>query len=459
MRITTVRSEGLAQLSYFVSSEGEAMVIDPRRDVDVYLKLAAESHSQISHVFETHRNEDYVVGSLEIKYHVPSVQIAHSKETGFKYGDISIAHHESFRIGDMQVTCLHTPGHTDDSICYLVADTSVGPTPLLVFTGDTLFVGEVGRTDLVDIKKKEVMSRKLYNSLKEEILPLEDGIVIHPGHGAGSVCGGDIGKRDFSTLGYERTNNPWLSLEEEDFVQLKLDQKLTLSDYFKHCENLNTVGPPIVATLPMPCALDPNAFEALLEKPGHVVVDTRAPDFFVCGHIPGAINTPLKEMGQFVGWVLDPEDNYLLVLERAEDLEQARNYLLRVGFDTAVAYLATGMDGWYEAGKPRGILNTISLADLKLGLESGQIDMIDVRQPHEREKEFIEKSIFLPLTDIEREEGSIDKSRQKVTMCPGGVRATVAASILKREGHENVSVALDGIKAWKKSGYPIRAAE
>ncbi|MFW9968339.1 MAG: rhodanese-like domain-containing protein [Candidatus Thorarchaeota archaeon] len=459
MRITTVRSEGLAQLSYFVSSDGEAMIIDPRRDVDIYLKLAAESQTQITHVFETHRNEDYVIGSLEIKYHVPSVQIAHSKETGFKYGDVSIAHQDSFRIGDMRVTCLHTPGHTDDSICYLVADISVSQIPLLMFTGDTLFVGEVGRTDLVDNKKIEIMSRKLYNSLKEEILPLVDGIVIHPGHGAGSVCGGNIGKRDFSTLGYERINNPWLSLEEEDFVRLKLNQKLTLSDYFKHCERLNTIGPPIVAEQPMPRALDPNAFEALMEKPGHVVVDTRAPDFFVCGHIPGAINTPLKEMGQFVGWVLDQEDNYLLVLERAEDLEQARNYLLRVGFDSVVAYLATGMDGWYDSGKPRGILRTISLAELKLGMESGKIEMIDVRQPHEQGKEFIEKSTFLPLTNLEREQGNIDKSGQKVTMCPRGVRATVAASILKREGHENVSVALDGIKGWKKSGYPIKAAE
>ncbi|MFX1441114.1 MAG: MBL fold metallo-hydrolase, partial [Promethearchaeota archaeon] len=353
MRITPVRSEGLAHLSYFVSSEGEAMVVDPRRDVDVYLDLADKSQSRVTHIFETHRNEDYAIGSLELQYHVPLVEICHSKETRFKYGNHSLTHEDSFRVGSMKVTCLHTPGHTDDSMCYLLSDMSVSASPIVIFTGDTLFVGEVGRTDLVDKKRHEEMSRKLYSSLQETILPLGDGIIVYPGHGAGSVCGGDIGKREFSTIGFERSNSKWLSLDEDEFVRRKLSQSLTYSTYFKHCEYLNTIGPPLIAELPTPRSLDPETLDKLRGEPDHVVVDTRSPDFFVCGHVPDAISAPLKDMGLFAGWVMEPDWKFLLVLERSEDLQLARSILLRIGFDNVIGYLGSGMDGWYETGRPR----------------------------------------------------------------------------------------------------------
>ncbi|MHA2312269.1 MAG: MBL fold metallo-hydrolase [Candidatus Thorarchaeota archaeon] len=459
MRITPVRSEGLAHLSYIASSEGEALVVDPRRDVDVYLKLANQNQSRITHIFETHRNEDYVIGSLELQYHVPKAEICHSKETSFKYGDHSLAHQDSFQVGAMKVTCIHTPGHTNDSMCYLLSDTTVSSSPIVVFTGDTLFVGEVGRTDLVDIKKHEEMSRKIYSSLHDTILPLGDGILVYPGHGAGSVCGADIGKREFSTIGYERMNNKWLSLSEEEFVQRKISQSLTYSDYFKHCERLNTVGPPLVAEHPMPRSLDPDTFDNLLAETGHVVVDTRSPDFFVCGHIPGAISAPLSDMGQFAGWILEPDWNFLLVLERIGDLHLARSILLRIGFDNIIGYLGIGMEGWYEEGKPRSTIRAIDLEVLKDMFETGTLEMVDVRQPHEQEQEYIGGSKFIPLTDVSEQSTDIDSERPIVTMCPGGVRATSAASLLKRAGHENISVALDGIKGWKKKGYPIKTRE
>ncbi|MCJ7817987.1 MAG: MBL fold metallo-hydrolase, partial [Candidatus Thorarchaeota archaeon] len=184
MRITVIRSEGLAALSYFVSSENEAMVIDPRRDAFVYHRLAAEMDYKITHIFETHRNEDYVAGSLELQSYVSDAEIGHSKATKFGYGDISISDGEMFQIGKMRVTCLNTPGHTDDSMCYAVADSTVSPDPIVVFTGDTLFVNEVGRTDLVNINKHAQMSKKLYTSLHEKVLLIGDDVIIHPGHGA-----------------------------------------------------------------------------------------------------------------------------------------------------------------------------------------------------------------------------------------------------------------------------------
>jgi hydroxyacylglutathione hydrolase len=459
MRITPVRSEGLAHLSYFISSEGEAMVVDPRRDVGIYLQLANQSRSRITHIFETHRNEDYVIGSLELQHHVPSAEICHSKETAFKYGNNSVVDQDSFSVGAMKVTCLHTPGHTNDSMCYLLSDMSMGSSPIVVFTGDTLFVGEVGRTDLVDKKKQEEMSRKLYTSLHEKVLPLGDGILVYPGHGAGSVCGGDIGKREFSTVGYERLNNKWLSLDEESFVNRKLTQALTYSDYFKHCEYLNTIGPPLIAELPVPRSLDADTLEGLLGEQDYVVVDTRSPDFFVCGHIPGAISAPLEEMGMFAGWILEPEWKFMFVLERNDDLELARSILLRIGFDNIIGYLGSGMNGWYERGKPRSTIRTIDLEVLKDVFETGTLEMFDVRQPHEQEKEYIGGSKFIPLSDVNQQSSEIDQEQAIVTMCPGGVRATAAASLLRKAGHEKISVALDGIKGWKKRGYPITFRE
>jgi hydroxyacylglutathione hydrolase len=334
-------------------------------------------------------------------------------------------------------------------MCYILADMSVSSSPLVIFTGDTLFVNEVGRTDLVDKKKHEEMSRKLYSSLHEKILSLGDGVLVYPGHGAGSVCGGDIGKREFSTIGYERMNNKWLGLDEEDFVHGKINQSLTYSDYFKHCERLNTIGPPLVAELPVPRSLDPETFSNLLE----------APDFFVCGHIPDAISAPLKDMGLFAGWILEPGWKFLLVLERSEDLELARSILLRVGFDNIIGHLGSGMEGWYEQGKPRSTIRTIDLEVLKDVFDTGTLEMVDVRQPHEQEKEYIKGSKFIPLTDVSTQSSGIDSDQSIVTMCPGSGRASAAASLLKRAGHENISVALDGMKGWKKRGFPIETRE
>ncbi|MFX1265923.1 MAG: rhodanese-like domain-containing protein [Promethearchaeota archaeon] len=459
MRVTTVRSIGLSHLSYFVSSDGEAFVVDPRRDVDVYLQLSTETKSEIVHIFETHRNEDYVTGSLELQHYVPDAQISHSKETDFKFGDNSLSDGETFNVGKTQVECVYTPGHSEDSMCYLTSDISVGPGPIVCFTGDTLFVNEIGRTDLVDIARHEEMTRKMFHSLHERVLTVGDGVIVHPGHGAGSVCGGDIGDREFSTIGYERINNPSLQMEEEDFVHARLRQSLTLARYFKHCEKLNTVGPPLLADIAAGRTLDPQSFEDLLKKPGHLVIDTRSPDFFVCGHIPKAVSLPLSRMGMLSGWVLNPDDSYLLVLERTEDLEQAMSYLFRIGFDNIVGYLGPGMEGWYEKGKPRSTLPNYTLEGVREQLEKGELTMVDVRQLHEAEKEFVVGSAFAPLTNLTDNMSNLDKNKPTVMMCPHGTRATTAASLLRRAGFKQAGVALEGIEGWKNRGYPVRSGK
>lgn len=458
VRITTIRSEGLAALSYFVSSENEAMVIDPRRDALIYHNLATESESKITHIFETHRNEDYVTGSLELQSYVPDAEIGHSKKTKFGYGDLDLADGDIFQIGKMKVTCLNTPGHTDDSMCYVVADTSVCPNPIVAFTGDTLFVNEVGRTDLVDIRKHSEMSKKLYASLHDKVLTLGDGVIIHPGHGAGSVCGGAIGDREFSTIGFEKANNAWLAMDEEEFIKSKVNQRLTLSSHFKRCEKLNTDGPPLLSSLKPIEELDISEFEKLLVHPDQRAIDTRPHTDFLKAHIPRTISLNLNRIGLIAGWVLRANQTFSFILNDFDDLKQASNSLYRVGLDNIIGYLKNGFNEWRKSGRAVESIPSVSIEDLHTGLENNTIGIFDARESHEYEQEWIDQSMISPLTRIEEEVLHIDDSAAtNVTVCPSGFRSTTAASIMKRNGINNVAVFLSGIKGWKAKGYPVES--
>ncbi|TFG28221.1 MBL fold metallo-hydrolase [Candidatus Thorarchaeota archaeon] len=455
MRITTIRSEGLAALSYFVSSESEAMVIDPRRDASFYQTLAANSDCVITHIFETHRNEDYVSGSLELQSYSPKAEIAHSKETKFGYGDIDIADGDIFQVGMMKVTCLNTPGHTDDSMCYIVADSSVGPDPIVAFTGDTLFVNEVGRTDLVDINKHEQMSRKLYSSLHERLLPVGDDVIIHPAHGAGSVCGGAIGDREFSTIGYEKKNNIWLSLDEDEFIAKKVNQRLTLTSYFKRCEKINTEGPPLLSSLPSIEELDVDEYDKLLRHPDHRGIDTRHIADFLDSYIPGSISISLSNIGLLAGWVLRSDQTFTFILGNFADLEQAKNSLYRVGLDNITGYLKDGFRGWLNSRKVVEHIPTLLPPDLNDGLKKNEFRILDVRESHEYDMERIPTSSNSPLTRLDEEASDLDTSKKIVTVCPSGFRSTTAASIMKHNGLNDVAVFISGLKKWKSNGYPV----
>jgi hydroxyacylglutathione hydrolase len=456
MKITTIKSEGLSALSYFVKSGNDAVVIDPRRDAEVYVQLAEDSDVTITHILETHRNEDYVIGSLELQSMIPEVMIAHSKKTSFKYGDINLDDQDTISVGDMHITCLNTPGHTDDSMCYVVADKSVSNDPIVVFTGDTLFVNSVGRTDLVDIKKHEEMSRKLYHSLHEKVLKLPDGVVVHPGHGSGSVCGGDIGSREFSTIGYERKHNKWLSLEENDFVQRKVKQRLTMASYFKHCENLNTIGAPLLSEQPVANELDIEDFEKLLQQDEHRAIDIRSAQMFADGHIPGTISLNITGMGLLVGLALKPTQNFSIIFGNdMNKLGLAKAMLYRIGYDDIRGYLRNGVESWAKSGREIRSIEVMSLEVFGAYQTRSELDIIDVREPHEFVEERIEGSRSIPLTDFGEEAARIDSDRPIATICPRGNRGTTAASILLREGKIDVKLSLDGLKAWKEQDFPL----
>lgn len=455
MRIVTIKSEGIAALSYFVSSEKQGIVIDPRRDASIYNDLALREDVEILYIFETHRNEDYVIGSLELQSMIPDSEIGHSNATNFNYGELSIAHGETFKVGKMHITCLNTPGHTEDSMCYTISDKENGSDPIVVFTGDTLFVNEVGRTDLVDKSKHALMSQKLYESLHTILLQLEDGVIIYPGHGAGSVCGGEIGEREFSTIGYERSNNDWLRMSEEDFIESKIKQELTLAPYFKHCEQLNTKGPPVLSAGIAPQELDMTSFETLLQNPDHIAVDTRPPHEFLNKQIPGTISMSLSNMGLIAGWILRPNQNFSLILGSRRDLGEAWSYLVRVGLDNVVGFLENGVERWVESGHVATSIKTISLDDLRNQLDKGKMQVVDVRESHEFKQGHIKDSISLPLTRITDTAPSLKIEGTAVPFCPSGFRSTTGASILMRNNITDIAAPLEGFKSWIAEGFPM----
>lgn len=457
MRVTTIRSNGLAALSYYVSSDGKAMVIDPRRDASIYYDLASNEKAEITQIFETHRNEDLVIGSLELQAIVPGAEISHSNATPFRYGDNRLTDGETFTLGMMRVTCLNTPGHTDDSMCFAVSDLAVGGSPIMVFTGDTLFVNEVGRTDLVDKRKHGEMSRKLYYSLHEKLLSLGDGVIVHPGHGAGSVCGGAIGDREISTIGFERKNNSWLKMSEDEFVESKIQQRLTLAPYFKHCEQLNTQGPPVLSAADAPQELNSELIESLLQEPNHRVLDTRLPGEFMKEHIPKTISLSLSNMGLIAGWALKPDQSFSLILENRTDLGEAWSYLVRVGFDNIVGFLANGITLWKDSCRAVDSIKSISPDYLKTNLQKRNVRVVDVREPHEFDSEHIHESISSPLTQLQDNAPSIGVETPVAAACPSGFRSTTAASILKRTGFVDVSILMGGLKAWKALGFPMES--
>jgi hydroxyacylglutathione hydrolase len=308
---------------------------------------------------------------------------------------------------------------------------------------------------LVDATKTAEMAEKLYHSLHRKLLKLQDGVIVHPGHGAGSVCGGDLGNRDFTTIGYERANNKWLDMDLESFIESQVKQNLTLASYFKHCEKLNTIGPPLIGSLTEPKKFNPEEFEEQSKLPNHVVLDTRLVKEYVNSHIPNSISLSLKSMGLFTGWVLNPFDSFLFVLENNEDFNAARNILLRIGFDDVVGYLDHGMSSWVQVDKPTSTIQTYSIDKLRQQLESGKAHVVDVRQPHEFKHVSIKGSTSFPLTSLSLESPQFPSGRVIVNICPSGVRSTTGASILKRAGIENIVVSLEGLNGWQEKGYPL----
>ncbi len=449
-----IKSEGLAHLSYFVGSGNEAIVIDPRRDCQIYFDIARREGMKIKYIFETHRNEDYVIGSLELK-ELTDAEIYHGKGVDFKYG-IFVSDGQEFNFGSMKLTALHTPGHTDESMSYALTDPDSGKAPLMVFTGDALFVGDVGRTDLYGPEEIPRMAANLYESIFSKILPLGDGVILCPAHGAGSLCGGAISKREYSTLGLERIQNPALQrTDKEEFIKFKLEEKLEFPPYFKKMEQYNLQGPPLLKGLPVPELLFPKEFVKEMEK-GAMVVDTRMPHSFGGAHIKGSYGIWLKGLPYYAGWVLPYDKPILLVLEEKDQLETAVSYLVRIGYDSIAGFLNGGISSWYMKALPVESLNLISVQSLKDKIEKNEeMVILDVRRDEEWEKGHIEGARHVYVGHLEENLDKVPRNSPIIVYCDSSRRSNIAASILKKKGYDMVYNVLGSMTAWKNAGYKV----
>lgn len=451
-----IKSEVIAHNSYLIGSENDAAVIDPRRDCQIYLDLARQNGLKIKHIFETHRNEDYVTGSVELNK-LTGAEVYHGPGLPWKYGN-TLADGQQFQIGKLRLTAIHTPGHTDESMSYAMADLTSGEATVMVFTGDALFVGDVGRTDLHGPEEAPRLASNLYDSIFNKLLPLGDGVIVCPAHGAGSVCGVNIADRDESTLGIERAQNPVLRMKnKDDFIQYKLAERLERPPYFRQMEKYNLEGPPLLGCIPSPPPLTPIEFSREMER-GAVVIDSSAPAAFGGAHVKGSYSIWLEGLTVFAGWVLQYDKPILLVLEDQSHLEKAVRYLIRAGHDKIAAYLKDGIAGWYNAGLPIERLQLLTVHELKAKIDRGDhLTVLDVRGQDEWDAGHIENAQHIYVGHVQERQLDIPRDRPVIVICNVGHRAGLGASMLLRQGWREVYSVLGSMKAWEAAGYPVYA--
>lgn len=448
-----IKSAGIAHNSYLIGSGSQAAVIDPRRDCQVYIDLAQQHGLKIKHIFETHRNEDYVIGSIELNI-LTNAEIYHGTGLEWKYGH-TLKDGQEFNIGKLRLKAIHTPGHTDESTSYALTDPDSGEATVMVFTGDALFVGDVGRTDLYGPKEAPRLAAKLYDSIFNKLLPLGEGVILCPAHGGGSVCGLNIANRDQSTLGIEKAQNPLLQLSREEFIKRKVAELPERPYYFTQMEKYNLEGPPLLGCMPLPSPLTPAEFKQAMEK-GAVVVDTSEPAAFGGAHIKGAYSIWLEGLPVFGGWVLPYDKPVLLVLEDEAHLEKAVRYLIRAGYDRIIGYLKGGTEGWYNAGLSLESLPLLSVHQLKDKLDRDeQLLVLDTRGQEEWDSGHIKGALHIYVGYLEEKLAQVPRDKPVAVICNVGHRAGLGASILLRAGYPQVYNVLGSVKAWVAAGYPV----
>jgi hydroxyacylglutathione hydrolase len=446
-----IKSEIVSHLSYFIGSDNEAIVVDPRRDCHIYMELAIREGMNIKYIFETHRNEDYVIGSPELSS-LTGAEIYHGPWPEFEYGEI-VEDRQEFQFGKLKATAIHTPGHTLGCVSYVVTDLTSGEEPVLVCTGDTLFVNDVGRTDFGGDQRR-AWSESLYESIFNKLMPLGDHVVLYPAHGSGSVCGGHISDREVSTLGLERLLNPVLQMSKEEFVNFKVEEHHGYAPYFRMMEKFNVEGAPFVGLGPNPPALKPMEFKEKIEE-GAIVVDTRPPPSFGAGHIKGSYNLVLKRLG-LAGWVLPYNKPILLLLGNQGQLNTVAKNLMRIGYDDLGGYLVPSIVSWYKSALPLERLDMMTITDLKERMDEGEDwTVLDVRSKDEWLEGHIEGSLNIYVGFLESRAKEVPKDKNVAVVCKTGTRSSFASSILLRTGHRNITNVLGGMEAWKIAGYDI----
>jgi len=438
------RSVGLAHFSYMIADQGQATIIDPSRDIDGYLNDAKTAGFQIDQVLETHRNEDYVIGSCEVET-ATGAKIFHAdSQWDYKYGQPA-ENGQEFWVGRLKLEALHTPGHTPGSMSYVLHDPDGNP--WIIFSGDSLFSGDVGRVDLLGRDRLAEMASHMYDSLFNKIIPLGDGIIVCPAHGAGSVCGSEIAERTWTTVGLEKRLNPKLQVETlEEFIELHA-KMLERPPYFQQMEVLNLSGAPIMGRLPQLKPLMPEAFEK--SSCNSQVVDTRDQVSFAAAHVPGSTSIWEEILPGFAGWFLSYEKPVAFVCD-PDDIEEITRMMVRMGFDNLDGYLNGGMVAWARAGKPLDSIDLLSAqAFCDLMKNEEYPFLLDLRGTDEIKGDGLKNGTNIHLTHLLENLESIPMDHKVIPLCTSGYRSMIAASLLKKAGWANLVVPVGGLGAWR----------
>jgi hydroxyacylglutathione hydrolase len=451
MLLERIESEGLAHYSYIVGDGTETLVIDPRRDCEVYIERARAAGSRISHILETHRNEDYVVGSVELASRT-GAETWHA-EPDLEYGYGALAEDgQEWKIGRLRLRAIHTPGHTPGSRSYLLK-TPQGD-PWILFSGDTLFAGDVGRVDLPGLDRMTEMAGRLYDSIFEKILPLGDDVIVCPGHGAGSVCGSAIAERPWTTVGIERRLNPKLKSQDRDVFIREVAREMERPPYFRMMEELNLEGAPVLGTLPVPPPLPSGHFEE--KAASGEILDTRSELAFGAAHIPDSLFIWRSGVPSYAGWFLQYDRPVFLVTPGwAPDVVPQ---LVRLGFDDIAGYLAGGMLSWHTAGKESRAVAMLTVQELCRQLDA-RMDrwILDVRSDEELESDGrIPDAHHIHITLLPRRIEEIPRDCTVHIFCGSGLRSMTAASLLVRAGVKDVAVVLGGLAGWTSRTCPVQ---
>jgi hydroxyacylglutathione hydrolase len=459
----TVQTPGIAELSYLVGDddEGIAAVFDPRPDCDIYIDMAREAGVAITHIFETHIHADLVSGSRELCARLDSAKIYSSHEGGaeYKFEVEKIRDGDHFTFGEVLITVRHTPGHTPEHVAYLLADTEVPDEPWGILTGDSLFVSSAGRPDLLGEKHTQQLAEQQFHTLRDFYLQMPDHVMIYPNHGAGSPCGADIGARLTSTIGYERRHNKFLQFDDvKKFTDYALATAPPVPTYYPRMKKVNAEGPEVLGNLPRVPGLPPKAFKAAVEKKAGQLVDVRTMLAFGGGHIPGALNlggSPILSI--WAGWMLDPEKPILLVLENDDDLEKILRLFVRTGYTKFAGYLIDGMKSWDAAGFPIERIGQMTVHELNERKSSLQV--VDVRGPGEWKKGHVPGARHIFVPEIRKRMSELDSKKPTVVYCGSGYRSSIAASILKPAGFNDLWNVPGSWEAWKKAKLPVEGAD
>jgi len=447
----------LAHASYLLASEGEAIVIDPQRDVDIYLQAAAEHGFQIRHIFETHLHADFVSGHKELAERTGAT-IYIGKSAGARFSHVDVEDGFQLRAGKLRIEVRETPGHTAESICLVVSDAEKSDKPWAVFTGDTLFIGDVGRPDLSKNLTPQELAAKLYDSLHQKLLTLPDDVLVYPAHGAGSLCGRNMRAERSSTIGTERLTNYALQIRSRDEFVRELTSRVPVRpDYFLQDAEINREGAAPLSQLPELAPISPPRLKAMLDD-GALALDVRPGSEFAADHVPGSVNIALS--GQFASWagaLLGLSCKPVLIADTAEQISEAQIRLARVGIEKLCGYLQGGVAAWQKDGLPIAQFPEISVQSLRE--RRRDLRLIDVRREGEWKAGHIDGAEWFPLDNLTKTLPSGDRDAPIAVHCKSGYRSAIACSLLQRAGFTNVSNVLGGFDAWQAASLPFLTEE